>query len=361
MPAALPASGLVRTARLAAFAMLVSTSGIPAAMARNAEAVSTYRNPVIDENYPDPAVLRSSDGFVYVYATQGEHLGQTLNIQVTRSRDLVTWQRMGDALPSKPAWASKTQDFWAPHVSERGGRYYLYYSAKPDAALTDTKAGLCLAVAIANRPEGPFVDSGRPLQCGQGFVNIDPMAFDDPRTGRALLFWGSGFGPIKVRELAADRISFLPGSQAVDLVSVVPTDDPVNYRRLVEGAWVTHRDGWYYLFFSGDNCCGPKAHYGVMVARSRSAKGPYEVRPQPILTASARWIAPGHNSVIEDANGQSWLVYHAIDSRRSRSKPGDEVNSRRVMLIDPIRWTDGWPVIDGGRPSNRALPRPRFR
>ena len=51
-----------------------------------------------------------------------------------------------------------------------------------------------------------------------GFVNIDPMSFDDPATGKRLLYWGSGFGPIKVRELAPDRISFAPGSAAMPLV-----------------------------------------------------------------------------------------------------------------------------------------------
>ena len=37
-------------------------------------------------------------------------------------------------------------------------------------------------------------------------------------TGKHLLYWGSGFQPIKVQELAEDRISFAPGSQPVDLV-----------------------------------------------------------------------------------------------------------------------------------------------
>ena len=147
-------------------------------------------------------MLRAADGYYYVYATQGQHDGAMHNIQAARSRDLVSWERLGDALPVKPGWASRTQDFWAPHVTEHDGRYYLYYSAKPDAALTDTSRGLCLAVATADRPEGPFTDIGRPLQCGEGFVNIDPMAYDDPATGRRLLYWGSGFGPIKVQELA---------------------------------------------------------------------------------------------------------------------------------------------------------------
>jgi arabinan endo-1,5-alpha-L-arabinosidase len=41
------------------------------------------------------------------------------------------------------------------------------------------------------------------------------------------------------------------------------------FPRLVEAAWIIRHDDFHYLFYSGDNCCGPDAEYGVMVARSR--------------------------------------------------------------------------------------------
>lgn len=320
-----------------------------------------YTNPVLDSDFPDPAVLAAADGFHYAYATQGG--GH--NIQVARSRDLVRWDRLRDALPVKAPWAQKTQDYWAPHVIENRGRYYLYYSAKPDAALTDTTRGLCLAVATADRPEGPFTDSGRPLQCGAGFINIDPMAYDDPATGKRLLYWGSGFGPIKVQELAPDRLSFAVGSAPVSLVEPIKAEDPTNYSRLIEGAWVVRREGWYYLFYSGDNCCGPKAHYAVMVARSRSATGPFETLAAAtsapnsvILGQRSHWLAPGHNAVVLDARGRTWMLYHAVDTRRPRSKPTDDINTRRVMLLDPIGWRDGWPRLEGVAPSTEPRSRP---
>jgi arabinan endo-1,5-alpha-L-arabinosidase len=330
-----------------------------------AQGAGTYRNPVIDSDFPDPSVLRASDGFYYGYATQGQLDGRMFNVQLARSRDLVHWARVGDALPAKPAWASHTQDFWAPHVVRHGAIYYLYYSARPDAALTDAGRGLCLAVATARRPQGPFTDSGRPLQCGGGFVNIDPMAFDDPASGRRLLYWGSGFGPIHVRELAPDRISFAPGSEALDLVRPDTAEGSGNYQRLVEGAWVLRRRAWYYLFFSGDNCCGPDAHYAVLVARSRSATGPFEVHRDartgqaiPVVARSTAWIAPGHNALVEDARGRQWMLYHAVNAARPRTNPVDQVNTRRVMLIDPLTFLQGWPVITGGVPSDGARPAP---
>ncbi len=324
---------------------------------------ASYANPVLDADFPDPAVMLAADGYHYAYATQTERAGTSVNIQVARTRDLVRWEHLGDALPAKPAWASKTQDFWAPHVLRDGSRYIMYYSAKPDAALTDEKKGLCLAVAVASAPAGPFVDLGQPLKCGDSFVEIDPFAYDDPATGKRLLYWGSGFKPIKVQELGPDRTAFARGSSAVDLVSPNPVKDA--FPVLVEGAWVLRRGDFYYLFYSGDNCCGPKANYAVMVARSRSATGPFETLEQAngtphslILGKRGHWVAPGHNAIVTDARGDDWIVYHAVDARNPRKQAKDDVNTRRIMLIDPIRWRNGWPVIDG--PSTGSRPAPQL-
>ena len=143
------------------------------------------------------------------------------------------------------------------------------------------------------------------------------------------------------------------------------SQDPNEYQRLIEGAWVIRRGGWYYLFYSGDNCCGPKAHYAALIARSRSATGPFETLAAAtgaansvILEKRGKWVAPGHNSIAEDTRGDHWMLYHAVDSDRPRSKPADEINTRRVMLLDRIVWRDGWPRIEGDGPSTGSQPRP---
>jgi arabinan endo-1,5-alpha-L-arabinosidase len=78
-----------------------------------------------------------------------------------------------------------------------------------------------------------------------------------------------------------------------------------------------------------------------MVARSRSATGPFEKRGRPILAARGRWLAPGHNSIIED---------------RAR-RPAEPVNTRRVMLIDRLVWRNGWPEVAGPTEREEAAPR----
>ena len=331
-----------------------STPSVPAPVA------GTYVNPVLDADFPDPAVILAPDEFYYAYATQTLRDGEWLNIQVARSPDLVHWEHLGDALPVKPDWARHTQDFWAPSVIYDGATYIMYYSATPDVC-PDPEYGHALAIATSSSPAGPFVDMGMPLLLGMGFEYIDPMAFDDPATGKRLLYWGSGFQPIKVQELAEDRMSFASDSQPIDLIWPNPVKGA--FPRLVEAAWVIRHDDFYYLFYSGDNCCGPDAVYGVMVARSRSATGPFEtledakgVPHSLMLYKSERWLAPGHNAIVTDKAGQVWIVYHAIDVTRPRQRQEDEINSRRILLIDRIEWRDGWPFV--GTPSHELSSAP---
>lgn len=322
----------------------------------------TFQNPILDQDFPDPTAIMGGDGWYYAYATQSISKGDTFNIQLARSKDLVQWEYLGDAMPQKPAWASHTQKFWAPHVLHDSitKKYYMYFSGRPNG-----KDGLCLGVAVAHAPQGPFIAEKEPFQCGEGFVNIDPVAFDDPKSGKHLLYWGSGFKPIKVQELSADRLHFAPGSSPKDVVS--PGKDK-DYSILIEGGWVSYRNGKYYLFYSGDNCCGDKAHYAVMVARADDPFGPFERLGEAngtgnsvILEQKTHWRAPGHNSIVTDRAGNDWIVYHAI-APKNPTLGGDSIkgdrHDRRIMLMDPIVYKNDWPEVAGGEPSIGAISRP---
>ena len=330
-----------------------STAVVPAPLA------GSYTNPVLDADFPDPAVILA-DGYYYAYATQTLRDGHWVNIQVARSADLVHWEHLGDALPEKPSWAKETQDFWAPFVLRDGDRYLMYYSATPDLC-HEPERGHCLAVATSKSPAGPFVDMGMPLLLGIGFEYIDPMVFHDTVSDKCYLYWGSGFQPIKVQELAEDRMSFAPESEPTNLIGPNPVKGA--FPRLVEAAWVIRHEDHYYLFYSGDNCCGPDAEYGVMVARSESAIGPFQTLEEAkgvphslMLFKSERWLAPGHNSIVEDKGGQHWIVYHAIDVDCPRQRQEDEINSRRILLIDRIEWKDGWPHVGTPSQDRQAAP-----
>jgi arabinan endo-1,5-alpha-L-arabinosidase len=211
-------------------------------------------------------------------------------------------------------------------------------------------------VVVSDSPEGPFKDKGEPLLCGEGFKNIDPMVYCDRTSGKNFLYWGSGFENIKVQELSDDFLSFKKGSTSKNLIPPIPGDDPENYENLVEGAWLQKHLNFYYLYYSGDNCCGKNAHYAVMVARSESPTGPFEKfkndkRKPYILSGNYRWGAPGHNSVITVEVGQVWIMYHAIDHL--------DHGKGRVFLMDRIYYKNGWPIIGNGTPSfsKTAIPK----
>lgn len=306
-----------------------------------AVAQTVIHNPVLDRSFPDPTVINTGTTY-YAYATQAGVNNTMWNIQVAASTDLQHWRMEKDALPQKPGWAHATQDFWAPHVMYDSllRKYVMFYSAESD----DTTVGKCIGVAYANVPAGPFIDKGTPLICGQGFVTIDPMAFTDPKTKRKYLYWGSGFEPIKVRQMKADWTDFEEGSKVQNVMAPGGED----YTVLVEGAWVDYEGGFYYLYYSGDNCCGTKAHYAVMVAKADSPSGPFETMGAATGTGNSRvvqqdsvWLAPGHNSVFRDRKGNKWMAFHAIE--RSKIKAGS--GERRAFCLRPLLYKNGWPQL----------------
>jgi len=150
----------------------------------------------------------------------------------------------------------------------------------------------------------------------------------------------------------------------------------VSYRAYTryEGAHVVQREGFFYLFASATDCCrGPLTGYSVFVGRSQNVLGPYVDRDgQPLLQGRVggtpvlsmngnRWVGTGHNTVITDAAGQWWTLYHAVD-RTDPYFEGAVGFTKRPLLLDPITWTNGWPdVRDGLWASDTPQPEPASR
>lgn len=316
----------------------------------------TYTNPVIRTDFADPAVIRGSDGWYYAYSTEQLTVDRMAYIQAARSRNLVDWDLLRDALTRKPAWTSETRDFWAPGIIEADGRAFLYFAGWRNSA-----EGMCLGVAVADDLAGPFEPSDQPIHCDEGYVAIDVYPYDDPTTGRRLLYWGSDAAPIFAQELAPDRMRFAEGSEAVE---VFDRSVYQPFENLIEAPWVIKRGETYYLFVSAGNCCARPAGYAVLIARSNSATGPFESRAEVtdtwgasvILRGNDVWEGPGHNAIVTDGAGQDWIIYHAIDPGDPYQPAVDAV--KRPMLIDRIEWVDGWPRIANDSPSSTQLPAP---
>ena len=72
--------------------------------------MSTYANPLLDVDFPDPCVIRAADGGFHAYATNGN--GN--RIQHAESRDLTSFRYVGEALEA-PSWSAEGFH-WAPDV-----------------------------------------------------------------------------------------------------------------------------------------------------------------------------------------------------------------------------------------------------
>jgi beta-xylosidase len=83
---------------LAAF--LLAIPSVRAALPGTAQR-TVYMNPVIRWDFADPSVLKADDGWYNAYSTENltiEHLAYN---QAARSRDLVNWELLPDAMPEK--------------------------------------------------------------------------------------------------------------------------------------------------------------------------------------------------------------------------------------------------------------------
>lgn len=306
-----------------------------AVLALVSAAASLYANPVLKGDFPDPSLIRLQ-GDYWATATSGEWAPI---FPLLHSRNLVDWQPRGAVFATAPAWAAGS--FWAPELTvEPAGdpgtsRYRVYYTAHKK------QGPLCVAVATASAPAGPYTDHG-PLVC-QDSGSIDASTVRD-ENGQLYLLWKEDGNsrdqptPIWAQPLSPDGTRLL-GARRELLRNDVAWEGP-----LIEGPFALRRAGWFYLFYSGNACCGRECRYALGVARARKLLGPWEKDPRnPILAGNAAWRCPGHGTVVTDERGRSFLLYHAYAAR-------DTVYVGRQGLLDEVTWAaDGWPRINDGK------------
>jgi beta-xylosidase len=308
------------------------------AMASLATVPAHARNPQFQGADPHAMVI---DGEVWVFPTGGPGGSWSADrFGAFSSPDLRKWKSRGILIRrDEIGWikddGAPEHFLWAPGVATRDGRWYLYYSVGPQIP-TPSRIG----VAVADKPEGPYRDSGRPLVTGElvkdgvGFEAIDPMVFTDPRSGTSYLYAGGSAGAkLRVWELGTDMVS---------TVREIPVETPPQF---TEGAFMHERGGTYYLSYSHGRWNGPD--YSVHYATASSPTGPWTYRGA-ILTSDRRHQGPGHHSFVQTTGGEWLIVYHRWERRPG---PAPFSGERRVAIdrvsydaegrIRPIVMTDG--------------------
>ena len=161
-------------------------------------------------------------------------------------------------------WAEK--QMWDNDVVEKDGKYYLIYSAK------DYCGVFHLGVAIADKPEGPFIPQADPIR---GSYSIDPCVFKDDDGAIYCYFGGIWGGQLQwYRDNKALKCEYLPEGKENPLPSRVArmTDDVLQFaerpkpviildengeplkaddpHRFFEASWMHKYNGKYYFSYS---------------------------------------------------------------------------------------------------------------
>lgn len=215
----------------------------------------------------DPTILKVGDEF-YLY-----NVGEHIFIHTAPSM-AGPWKHVGSVLDANSVIPKGDRAApWAPTVIEFNGVYYCYYSVSK-AGCRDSAIG----VATSNSPgPGKWYDHGVVVQTGTGNGSdvapytvsnaIDPSALVLPN-GEAYLTFGSYWKGIFQVPLGSDLISPKSTSQPdahhlayePNLLSSPNRNanslcgDPTG-PHAIEGAFISYRDGYYYLWFSHGNCC----------------------------------------------------------------------------------------------------------
>lgn len=299
-----------------------------------------FTNPVYRSDFPDPYILKVGKTY-YAYATNTN----SEDIPSLKSRDLVHWTTGPDAFPAPPRWV--TSDIWAPDVYHApNGKYVLYYAGH-DMDVNHQ----CVGRAVGTSPTGPFADhSSHAWVCQAGLGgDIDPAHFVDS-DGKVYLIWkndGNCCGETTYlwsQPLSSDGVS-LEG-KPVKLLG----EDASWEGALIEAPEMWKQNGKYYLFFSAN--AYNSFNYAVGYATCKGPIGPCKDAPEnPILTSKCTAAGPGGETIVTDANGQTWMAYHAW-----KASAVDDPTVGRQLWIDRLDWVNGKPVVRG--PTCKAQPAP---
>ncbi|WP_286130562.1 family 43 glycosylhydrolase [Solirubrum puertoriconensis] len=300
-----------------------------------APALVGYDRLVLPGDFPDPTITKIGDTY-WASATSAEW-GAVFPL--FKSDDLVHWELVSHVFPGRlPSWCDS--QFWAPELFYEGGKVYMYYTARKRGGV------LCVAVASADRPEGPYTDHG-PL-VGEAAGSIDGFPVRDENGVLHLIWKNDGNSIGKPTPIWAQRIDEATLKLVGKRHELFRNDTPWE-GTLVEGSALVRHNGYFYMFYAGNACCGKYCTYAEGVARSRNLLGPWEKYDRnPILTDNEVWKCPGHGTVTEK-DGRWFLLHHAY-----------HVNSHEFVgrqgLLSEFTWNEqGWPEFVNNSPQAAPL------
>ena len=282
----------------------------------------TYTNPVINADYSDPDVCVGPSGDDYYMTASSFQC--TPGLPILHSRDLVNWEIVGYAL--KQLYTGHDQllehfaqprhgaGVWAPSIRYHDGEYYIYWG-DPDYG--------CFMVKTKD-PASEWEDPVCVIP-GQGIIDTCPLWDDD---GRCYLVNGWANSRSKFASVLCVRELNREGTRAIGN-PVVVFDGNGTENRTCEGPKFYKRNGWYWIM-----CPAGGVPTGFQLAmRSKSPYGPYEHKIV-LQQGSTAINGPHQGGWVHTKYGEDWFLHFQ-----------DKEAYGRVVHLNPVDWTSGWPVM----------------
>ncbi len=273
-------------------------------------ATTTFTNPMLWADVPDPDVTRKGDTYYLMSTTM--HLMP--GAPVMSSKDLVHWKPVSyvfDKLHETPKYDMEEgtvygRGQWATSIQYHDGMFWVYFSPNDEPwrsfiyKTTDPALGWELHSRMRHFHDGDLL-------------------FDDD--GRVYIFFGNG----EVCELEPDLSGVKEGGIAQKLF-----ERDAEETGLLEGSRVVKHNGYYYLIMISSPRGVPRRQ---LCYRAENITGPWEKKI--ILEDNfAGFPYAAQGGIVDDEAGNWYGIIF-----QDRGAVG------RVPLMIPVRWVDGWPML----------------
>lgn len=288
---------------------------------------------VIPGELPDPSMIEV-DGVFYATGSSNDW-GPFYPIY--QSKDLKNWDFVDYVFREKPKWTINS--FWAPELFYKDGKFYCYYTARRKDGVS------CVGVATTDDISKGFEDHGVIIEWGE--EAIDAFVYEE---GEDLYITWKAYGLTEGKpiQLLGSKLSKDGLSLEGEAFEVVKAEADSWERGGIEGQTILEHEGYLYMLYSGNACCGANCDYQVGVARAKTMEGPWEkYNGNPILVGNENWKCPGHGTALQ--KGEDWYyLYHAYPSSGFPT-------IGRTVLLSQIEWDNnsGWPYFNSE--SDRGL------
>lgn len=298
--------------------------------------VSTYINPVLPGDHPDPTLLRVGEDFY--------HCGSSFHfnpyLPVYHSKDLVHWEIISRVVPPAVA-ASFVADrpsggIWQGAITHFYDSYWVYFSAGGQ--------WFCKAPSPAGPWSPPVQVKTNPATGDLGYDNS--IFVDDDGTPYMVIKNGQKVN--RIQRLGRD------GQLADTVINLDWINAKLQYS-WAEGPVMCKRNGFYYYFPAGDVSGGQY----VLRTRKLTSDSTYWERLgdffRPVTDPAEGFRRPNHIAApLQLADGSWWTIGQSYE----KYSGDDWSGTGRQTLLFPVEWEGDRPW--GMAPSRQPIVKPRL-